>query len=707
MKKCRKNMILAFAISLAIIVPGIAVFNPFVNAQGNPTYIIPLDDWVLNDDLQAFRLVNILLEENVTVKWAQESFTANGITYPAGTIFIETPFTTKRGLSSDVVMEWLMWEAKNTGVRRIDVTLDVITALSVPLVAPRVLIFYDKSTYDNCLNHYYRLKSVGIKAKLATANEMTGMWWNDTTHPLYDSNVFLMPGGALHLWSFPNWWTPGSPGALAISNISDWVFNGGGYIGTCTGSSEALNKTPYLNLGIVDADYHREWFDISLAPPGMGANEWKALIGPIQITIEEPNHPVMFGYGVNAVRPCYGPEVPLYYYGGPAFVNITATNTTILGNYSTPVAQNIDAAGLTNTIWGEPAIIAANHGSGRVVLFGPHPEWPGPGARMEAQAIFWTAQKIIPDSHIDPQTTSYNPAEIYFNRVNIILDTAAEIEPKLEELTRLATEIVQFRAGDHYNPIGYWFDEVLMVYGLEMTEHLNELKRDAVKLQYEYYKLTLLRGSVSPTTRNMIDYALALIDSFFNYSETFPYEDHWIADNDIWYTGLIWAPYIGDAANFTELPNLFDYVLNETKELVYPMCYNYTRDYFNVYNELFALNQTFPSSIPDNATLERWGFNLTLYAGSNVTDLLVGLYNTLTSGWPAGPMIIMYYMFYHVLDICQFKIDGHWLKMMSIAERAREVCGMVSYQIAAEIGGWAYSTAEWQATIYQPAGAFA
>ncbi|MHA1410913.1 MAG: BPL-N domain-containing protein, partial [Candidatus Odinarchaeia archaeon] len=433
--------------------------------------------------------------------------------------------------------------------------------------------------------------------------------------------------------------------------------------------------------------------------------EWKALIGPIQISIEKPDHPVMFGYGTNAVRPGYGPKVPLYYYGGPAFVNITTSNATILGNYSSPVGQNVYAAGATNSIWGEPAILAANYGSGRAVLFGPHPEWPGPGARMEAQAIFWTAQKIIPSSHLDPTTTENNPPEISFSRVNNILNTAAEISPKLEALTRLATEIVQFRAGNHYNPIGYWFDEVLMIYGLDMVDHLNELKRDAVKLQYEYFKLSLLRDSVSPTTRDTIDYALALIDSFFNYSEEFPYEDHWIADSDPWYTGLVWAPYIGDADNFTGLPALFDYILNETEELIYPMCYNYTKDYYNVYNEIVALNKTAPSSIPDNTTLERWGLNTTLYAGSNVTDILVDFYNYITSGWPAGPLTIMYYMFYHVLDICQFKIDGHWLKMMTIADRAKEICSILSYQIAVEVGSWAYSIAEWQATIYQPAGA--
>ncbi|MFX0096894.1 MAG: BPL-N domain-containing protein [Candidatus Hodarchaeota archaeon] len=700
-QKVKNKIMVSLFLALAVSIPLVSVSLMFASAQTDPTYIIPLDDWILNDDIAAIKLVTQLLEENVTVMWAQESFTVGGATYPAGTMYIETPFTTRHGVSSDVMMQWFMWQAKMNRVWHIDVTTANVTANATSLVLPRVVIFYDKSTYDNCVNHYYRLRSLGFKATLAPAMSMVGLWWNDSAHPLSDANVFLIPGGALHLWQFP--W--GQPRTEAIGNITEFVNYGGGYIGTCAGASEALNKTPYDHLGLVDADYHREWFDGSIAPAGMGANEWKALIGPIGINITRPDHPVMFGYGATAARPGYGPEVPLYYYGGPAFVNMSA-GIEVLGTYSSPISQDTDAMGVTNSIWDEPAIVTATYGAGRAVLFGPHPEWPGPGTRMWAQALFFIAQNRIDTSNLDPATTAYNPAEILSPRVNTILSTSATMAPILESFTRIATEIVNFRGGDHYNPIGWWFDEVHVFYGMHLSKHLNDLERDAVKFRYEYYKLSLLRAGVSASTQSLIDYAMALMDSFFNYSESFPSEPHFIADSD--WTGNVFGNYsaVGDATNFTGLVGLITFVENETRNLTYDMAFNYTRDYYNVYNEIFLLNQTVPSSIPTNATLARWGFNLTLYAGSNVTDLLVAFYSNITASWPAGPMYRLYYLAYHTLDICQFKIDTHLLNMMTIGDRVREVCSFLNFVVASEVGAWAYALAEWQATIYEPGGPF-
>jgi glutamine amidotransferase-like uncharacterized protein len=688
-----KKIILAFAVTFAIALPGFTAFANFANAQGDPTYIIPLEDWVLNDDVAAIRLVNVLLEENVTVKWAQESFTVGGLTYPAGTIFIETPFTTSQGITSDVMMQWFLWQAKQSRVNRIDITYETITANTTDLIPPRIVMFYDTSTNDNCINHYERFRSLGFKVTLATAASMTGIWWNDTAHPLHDANVFIMPGGSYHSGAFPY----GDLRDWARANITEFVKNGGSWIGVCAGASEALMGTGFFSLLVNASDY-------VFPPEPLGVNEWRELIGPLMLSVEEPKHPVFFGYGQDAQRPGYGPEVPIYYYGGPAFDPV-GTNATILARYSRPISQNMEAAGGQNEIWGLPAALAATFGNGRVVIFGPHPEWPGPGARLHAQAVFWAAQKRInTPSPLDPETTDYNPPLINRIRVDNIINTAAAIAPYLEAYTRTATQIVNLRSGNHYVSIGHWFDEVVMYYGLKFAEHINFVKQDAVKLDYEYYKLMLLRDSVSATTRDTIDYALALIDSFFNYSDSFPAEPHTIPSSD--WTGNVFPTWIGDATDFTGLTDLFIFIENETRSLNYPMVYNYTRDYYNPWMELLKLNKTSPSAIVDNATLTRWGFDLATYAGFNVTDLFTAFFYNITASFPAGPMYTLYYMWYHVLWIDQFKIDQHLLNMMTIGDRARDVLAYLDYQIASEIGAWAYAAAEWQATLHQPAGAF-
>ncbi len=666
------GLVLALLFSFS---PLLAAIPAFSNGDDNTTYIIPLDD-LENDDIAAIRLVNQLLEENVTVKWAQEPFTVGTTTYPAGTMFVETPFTTRHNMSSDTVMAWFVWAARLNGVFRIDTTTETITANATALVQPRIVMFYDKSTYDNALAHYSLSKRLGFKVKLATAADFLDIWWNDTNYPLYNANVFAMPSGSLHLWN----WPLGTPTTLAINNITEWVSDGGGYVGVGAGASEALNKTPYVQLGLVDADYHREWFDSSLSPAGYGANEWKAIMGMIGISVNMPDHPVMFGYGPSATRPYYGPEVLLLYYGGPAFTNVSS-GITVLGNYSSPWFQDTVAMGRTNNIWDEPAIIAANYGSGNCVLFGPSIDYGLPrGTRLWAQASFWVAQKRIDISPLDPATTAHNPPEILDSRVNAILSTYNDIEPYLESLVNISIDIIGLGGGNPFNPVGYWFDFVFVNYGWELSNRLNTIKRDAVRFQNEYYELSLFRNSVPESMKDMIDYALALIDSFFNYSESFPSEYHLIADSD--WTGNTFAPYVGDASNFTELTDLFVFVENETDALLYPSAVDYTQDYYIVYNEILALNKTAPGSIPTNETLVSWGFNLTTYAGSNVTTLLIAFYNNITSPWPAGSLYKMHNMFYHTLDVCQFKIDTHLINIMLIGERVREVCSYLNYAVA-------------------------
>jgi len=142
--------------------------------NGQPrTYIIPMEDWIRNDDVNAIRLVNALLEEGVPVYWALEEFTVGGSTYPAGTFYIKTPFTTRHGVSSKVMMDWVMWQAKLTRVWKIDVTAQSFTVNSKELILPRIVLFYDKTTYENALMHYLRFRSLGFKTVLANAGDLS------------------------------------------------------------------------------------------------------------------------------------------------------------------------------------------------------------------------------------------------------------------------------------------------------------------------------------------------------------------------------------------------------------------------------------------------------------------------------------------------------------------------------------------------------
>jgi len=635
-------------------------------------YIIPMEDWVKNDDVNTIRLINILLDEDVSVYWALDEFTVGGTTYPAGTFYIKTPFTTRHGVSSRVMMDWLMWQSKLNRVWRIDTTDESLTVNSKQLVLPRIVLFYDQTTYENALMHYLRFRSLGFKVILANAIDLYAKSWNESGSVLNDANVFVMPGGAVHFWSFP--W--GEPLAWGLGNITAFVKNGGGYIGVCAGTVEALSTTGYGYLDFVNATMYNS------VRSEMTGLDWKILQGPMYVKVEQPNNPVMFGYGSNAIRPGYGPEPTIYYLGGPAMYDVT--NATVLATYAGPVTQHT-MSGVTNQ-WGAAAAIAADYYNGKVVLFGPHPEYPGPCARMYAQALYYVAS-IPKPSPFDPLTSESISETAIAERVNTIRSAVAQIKPILEESTRTASKIVNMRIGDIYNPIGIGsIDAHLLSFCKELFNELNDLQRYAVKFQYEFSKLNVLRGMVQndPQLASLIEYTQAMISSFFNLTLNLPQDQHVIFETH-WTEIDPYSPFTEEATKFEELINAFTRVNNETKERIYPATEKYAA-VVREYDELRMLNQT--AYTPEvNATL-------------------TALVQNVTSYYPTGSMFKTVFIFYHTLDIVQYKIAYPVFDMITLADRTAEVISHMEFALATAVGPWNYALAEMQAFFAHPEGAF-
>ena len=282
----RSSMRIAFLLVLSVVLTALVWSGASLAAPTGltKTYIISLDKTgpysSQVDEKAALKLVNQLLEQGAPVQWALEGFQAGGRSYPAGTFFLETPFQTPNGISSEVVVSWLDAQGRRTGVYPIRQTSGAIEVESKALVLPRICLFYDQTTYENCLKHYQLFTSMGFDVTLATAGELL-VSVDDPSSVLARSNVFVMPGGAMHLWAFPY-----DDQAKAVENIQKFVKAGGGYVGVCAGASEALAQTPYTNLGLVDANYHSEWFDY--ADPAAGDWDWRALIGPVNLKVTDP-----------------------------------------------------------------------------------------------------------------------------------------------------------------------------------------------------------------------------------------------------------------------------------------------------------------------------------------------------------------------------------------------------------------------------------
>lgn len=636
------------------------------------TYIIPMEDWIRNDDVNAIRLVNALLEEGVPVYWALEEFAAGGTTYPAGTFYIKTPFTTRHGVSSEVMMDWVMWQAKLTRVWKIDVTTQSFTVNSKELVLPRIVLFYDKTTYENALMHYLRFRSLGFRTVLANAGDLYKKAWNESGSVLNEANVFVMPGGAVHFWSFPY----GAPQAWGIGNITEFVKNGGGYIGVCAGTVEALTTTGYGYCQFVNA------YMYDGVRQDMYARDWKILQGPLYIDVEQPNHPVMFGYGPGAIRPGYGPQTTIYYLGGPAMYDV-GLNATVLATYAAPVTQ--EAMSTVSNQWGAAAVIGADYYDGKVVVFGPHPEYPGPCARLYAQALYYVANVPKP-SRLDPIENGVMSETAISERVGTIRSTVSQIKPILDETTRTTSKIVNLRIGDIYHPLGIAVDVHLLSFCKELLAQLNDIQRYAVKFQHEYSKLNVLKDMVQndPQLESLIEYCQAMISSFFDLTANLPPEEHVIFETH--WSGIgPFPPFTDEATKFEELVNAFKYVNNETTAVLYPTAKDFA-EAFQEYERLRIQNQT--AYTPEvNATLSEF-------------------FQNITSQWPAGIHLQTYYTVFHTLDVVQYKIAYHIFNILTLADRTMEIISHSEFALATAVGSWNYASAEIQAFIAHPEGAF-
>jgi hypothetical protein len=341
--------------------------------------------------------------------------------------------------------------------------------------------------------------------------------------------------------------------------------------------------------------------------------------------------------------------------------------------------------GVTNQ-WGAAAVIAADYYNGKVVVFGPHPEYPGPCARMYAQALYYVAN-IPKSSPFDPLSNESISETAISERVTTIKSSVAQIKPVLEESTRTASRIVNLRIGDIYNPIGIGsIDAHLLSFSKELYAELNDLQRYAVRFQYDFSKLNMLKGMVQndPQFTGLIEYAQSMISSFFNLTLNLPQDQHIIFETH-WTEIDPFPPFTEEANKFEELINAFVRVNNETKERLYPAAEKYAA-IVREYENLRLLNQTaFTQEV--NATL---------------TELV----QNVSSYYPTGSMFKTVFNFYHTLDIVQYKIAYRMFDMITLADRTAEVISQVEFALATAVGQWNYAYVDLQAFFAHPEGAF-
>jgi hypothetical protein len=190
-------------------------------------------------------------------------------------------------------------------------------------------------------------------------------------HALDPHRILLVPGG----WATHKLRALGEPGQKAVA---EFVENGGSYLGFCGGAGLALNGPGLLNLAPVRRLPFAERLPNASGPvwisPGSDHPAWEDLPRPLPTSIWWPSQfqwPAGAGVSVLAsyravAKDFVVADLPLGDLRG-------LPGSTPWTEWESHYGINLDPKRLE----GEPAILEARYGKGRVVLSYPHLETPG------------------------------------------------------------------------------------------------------------------------------------------------------------------------------------------------------------------------------------------------------------------------------------------------------------------------------------------
>jgi glutamine amidotransferase-like uncharacterized protein len=217
-----------------------------------------------------------------------------------------------------------------------------------------------------------------LTTKGFTYEEITYKDLNESTQNFSNLyKVILIPGGYAPWY---NYWIS----LAGKTRIRNFMKGGGGYFGICAGAYFACGRIVYdgvsydNNYGYINAYNEPTGYDLDLfSGTGTGSIYEIAKYPAYKMTTInfQTENSVLKGYK----------QIPyteeMLYYGGPYFTSDTGSQAEILGTYN---------------INGQPAIVAFNYGSGKVVLSGPHPETGGPNWDLASYMLNWLMKPNLP-----------------------------------------------------------------------------------------------------------------------------------------------------------------------------------------------------------------------------------------------------------------------------------------------------------------------
>lgn len=265
-------------------------------------------------------------------------------------------------------------------------------------------------------------------------------------------DAFVMPGGGYR--SMVGQLEP--LGAAGCRAIQEYVRAGGMYVGSCAGAYDAavvperfIAACPaQRELQLLDAVVWNDSEDVDdLQSPG---------IGVLNCENTAPDHPVMSGL----------PETfPVTHYNGPLFDDRYALSRVVgRGDDFTPAEDFLGSghgpylidraieSGIAN-------IVAGPLGTGRVVLFGSHPEF---GATL-------TMEDVTPAARLLVNAVQWQLDESGFDRPRTAVLSEAEPDPSVVAADRVKVHALAKRIAEHSDRLAERTDEPWLADGAAMS----------------------------------------------------------------------------------------------------------------------------------------------------------------------------------------------------------------------------------------------
>ena len=475
-----------------------------VNAETMPrAYIIHVNEknWIASH-----QLVNLLLRSKIPVYWVSKSFVYDGVTYSEGDFIIPITVTPiySAAPSSDEINNLTTFLASKLNVTLVPVTKDI--EVTVYLLRPVKIAVYGGN--GALPTPYIELFStLGFLTEYIDDNDIrAGL--------LKNFDILVMPGDG----SDSELLTLGVEGG---QKVQEFIASGGGYISSCAGSWAAALGVPGW-----DISYNLQLINAKLWNVIEGAGTFKKLYPGIGVMIfknTNPTHPVMWGI----------PETfEMVWWQGPIFeiapnilqyaskaeglvVQYSFTEKFTAAEYYTNLKAQMEKGFTGTTVYNalvgnKPVVVSGTYGRGKVVLFGPHPEFKTelvlngfsciPG-RMPINAALWMSSTgpytlSISSGSIVASTIAPLPESLTINHVKtdwLMTEAVIGLDKALSNKNLILTRLNELRGLYTSNPNPpwtktptSWFDG--SCFGMNSTEMLKYYINKIPELCSEFEK---------------------------------------------------------------------------------------------------------------------------------------------------------------------------------------------------------------------------